>query len=208
MDEAALPSTPPPLPISALDPGGHLAAAAGDCVHCGFCLPACPTYQLWGEEMDSPRGRIHLISQALQGSQLTEAATSHLDRCLGCMACLPACPSGVRYDRLIEAARSWTEEPPPGLAPGPVRGRLADRRRQELEEIQRWPLGRQQRRKSAATRRIGDDDLGFRTGEHRSRPLHRRRERGRPLLSRRRDSCLAGRDVKGRCRVRELCRQS
>jgi glycolate oxidase iron-sulfur subunit len=73
--------------------------------------------------MDSPRGRIHLISQALHGSQLTEAATSHLDRCLGCMACLPACPSGVRYDRLIEAARSWTEEPPPGLAPAAARSR-------------------------------------------------------------------------------------
>ena len=106
-----------------LDPTGELAAVVSDCVHCGFCLPSCPTYQLWGEEMDSPRGRIHLISQALHGSQLTEAAASHLDRCLGCMACLPACPSGVRYDRLIEAARSWTEEPPPGLAPGPPRSR-------------------------------------------------------------------------------------
>jgi glycolate dehydrogenase iron-sulfur subunit len=106
-----------------LDPTGELAAVVSDCVHCGFCLPSCPTYQLWGEEMDSPRGRIHLISQALHGSQLTEAAASHLDRCLGCMACLPACPSGVRYDRLIEAARSWTEEPPPGLTPGPARSR-------------------------------------------------------------------------------------
>jgi glycolate oxidase iron-sulfur subunit len=106
-----------------LDPTGELASVVSDCVHCGFCLPSCPTYQLWGEEMDSPRGRIHLISQALHGSQLTEAATSHLDRCLGCMACLPACPSGVRYDRLIEAARSWTEEPPPGLAPAAARSR-------------------------------------------------------------------------------------
>ncbi|HEY6278131.1 MAG TPA: heterodisulfide reductase-related iron-sulfur binding cluster [Streptosporangiaceae bacterium] len=106
-----------------LDPTGELASVVSDCVHCGFCLPHCPTYQLWGEEMDSPRGRIHLISQALQGAQLTEAANSHLDRCLGCMACLPACPSGVRYDRLIEAARTWTEEPPPGLAPAPARTR-------------------------------------------------------------------------------------
>jgi glycolate dehydrogenase iron-sulfur subunit len=106
-----------------LDPTGELASAVSDCVHCGFCLPSCPTYQLWGEEMDSPRGRIHLISQALHGSQLTEAAASHLDRCLGCMACLPACPSGVRYDRLIEAARSWAEEPPPGLSPAPARSR-------------------------------------------------------------------------------------
>jgi glycolate oxidase iron-sulfur subunit len=110
----------------ALDPGGELRSAASDCVHCGFCLPACPTYQLWGEEMDSPRGRIHLITQALDGSQLTAEASSHFDRCLGCMACVTACPSGVRYDRLIEAARTWTEEPPPGPAPAPARS-LRDR---------------------------------------------------------------------------------
>ncbi len=106
---------------SALDPGGHLRAAAADCVHCGFCLPACPTYQLWGEEMDSPRGRIHLIHQVLNGAALTEAANTHLDRCLGCMACLTACPSGVRYNELIEAARTWTEEPPGGATVGPPR---------------------------------------------------------------------------------------
>ena len=101
-----------------LDPSGELRSVVDDCVHCGFCLPACPTYQLWGEEMDSPRGRIHLISQMLDGAQVSEAAASHLDRCLGCMACVPACPSGVRYDRLIEAARTWTEEPPAGAAEG------------------------------------------------------------------------------------------
>jgi glycolate oxidase iron-sulfur subunit len=112
----------------ALDPGGELRSAASDCVHCGFCLPACPTYQLWGEEMDSPRGRIHLITQALDGSQLTAEASAHFDRCLGCMACVTACPSGVRYDRLIEAARTWTEEPPPGPGPGPAPARsLRDR---------------------------------------------------------------------------------
>jgi glycolate oxidase iron-sulfur subunit len=105
----------------ALDPTGELRSVASDCVHCGFCLPACPTYQLWGEEMDSPRGRIHLMSQVLAGTQLTQAASTHVDRCLGCMACVPACPSGVRYDRLIEAARTWIEEPPPGLSPGPAR---------------------------------------------------------------------------------------
>src|SRR6058998_3755683 len=82
---------------------------------------ACPSYQLWGEEMDSPRGRIHLMTQALAGAQLTEEAFTHVDRCLGCMACVTACPSGVRYDRLIEAARTWTEEPPPGPSPGPAR---------------------------------------------------------------------------------------
>jgi glycolate oxidase iron-sulfur subunit len=87
-----------------------LRAVAKDCVHCGFCLPACPTYQLWGEEMDSPRGRIHLVSQLLDGAELTDAAAGHFDRCLGCMACMTACPSGVQYDQLIEAARVWTED--------------------------------------------------------------------------------------------------
>jgi len=94
-----------------LDDGG-LSQIVGDCVHCGFCLTACPTYQLWGQEMDSPRGRIHLIGQMLDGATASPAAAEHLDRCLGCMACVPACPSGVRYDRLIEAARSWAAEPP------------------------------------------------------------------------------------------------
>ena len=99
-----------------LDPSGELRSLASDCVHCGFCLPSCPTYQLWGEEMDSPRGRIHLITQILDGTAGTAAAAQHLDRCLGCMACVTACPSGVRYDRLIEAARVWAEEPRLGLA--------------------------------------------------------------------------------------------
>jgi glycolate oxidase iron-sulfur subunit len=101
----------------AIDPGGHLAAAAADCVHCGFCLPACPTYQLWGEEMDSPRGRIHLIAQVLDGAPVSEKVTAHLDRCLGCMACVTACPSGVRYNELIEAARAWPEEAGSGAGP-------------------------------------------------------------------------------------------
>ncbi len=106
------------------DPVEELSALAGDCVHCGFCLPACPTYQLWGEEMDSPRGRIHLMTQVLDGAGLNESTAKHLDRCLGCMACVPACPSGVRYDRLIESARSWVEDardrpgPPPGAGEG------------------------------------------------------------------------------------------
>jgi glycolate oxidase iron-sulfur subunit len=99
-----------PVTPSPLDPTGELREIVGDCVHCGFCLPTCPTYQLWGEEMDSPRGRIHLISQLLDGTAGTPAAALHLDRCLGCMACVPACPSGVRYDRLIEAARAWATE--------------------------------------------------------------------------------------------------
>jgi glycolate oxidase iron-sulfur subunit len=87
-----------------------LREVAKDCVHCGFCLPACPTYQLWAEEMDSPRGRIYLVNQILDGASLSAAAAEHFDRCLGCMACMTACPSGVQYDQLIEAARVWTEE--------------------------------------------------------------------------------------------------
>jgi glycolate dehydrogenase iron-sulfur subunit len=109
----------------ALDPGGHLAATAADCVHCGFCLPACPTYQLWGEEMDSPRGRIHLMAQVLDGAPVTEKVTMHLDRCLGCMACVTACPSGVRYNELIEAARGWPEEAGARAGPAPAQAPAA-----------------------------------------------------------------------------------
>jgi glycolate oxidase iron-sulfur subunit len=81
-----------------------------DCVHCGFCLPSCPTYQSWGEEMDSPRGRIHLMKMIADGKQpLTPAAVDHFDRCLGCMACVTACPSGVQYNALIEQTRAMVE---------------------------------------------------------------------------------------------------
>ncbi|MEV0418804.1 (Fe-S)-binding protein [Streptosporangium canum] len=80
-----------------------------DCVHCGFCLPTCPTYILWGEEMDSPRGRIHLMRQHVEGTPLTPEMAGHFDACLGCMACVTACPSGVRYDRLIEQTRAEVE---------------------------------------------------------------------------------------------------
>jgi glycolate oxidase iron-sulfur subunit len=81
-----------------------------DCVHCGFCLPSCPTYQSWGEEMDSPRGRIHLMKVIADGKEpLTPAAVSHFDRCLGCMACVTACPSGVQYGALIEQTRAMVE---------------------------------------------------------------------------------------------------
>jgi glycolate oxidase iron-sulfur subunit len=82
-----------------------------DCVHCGFCLPTCPTYVLWGEEMDSPRGRILLMDLAEQGEVALDATTvRHWDSCLGCMACMTACPSAVRYDRLIEETRAQVEE--------------------------------------------------------------------------------------------------
>jgi len=85
------------------------AALIGDCVHCGFCLPTCPTYVLWGEEMDSPRGRIYLMKQGLEGEPMTDAMVSHWDACLGCMACVTSCPSGVQYDRLIEQTRAQVE---------------------------------------------------------------------------------------------------
>jgi glycolate oxidase iron-sulfur subunit len=78
-----------------------------DCVHCGFCLPTCPTYVLWGEEMDSPRGRIVLMKEGHE--ELSAPLMTHLDRCLGCMACVTACPSGVQYDKLIEDARPQLE---------------------------------------------------------------------------------------------------
>jgi glycolate oxidase iron-sulfur subunit len=87
-----------------IDPG-----LVADCVHCGFCLPTCPTYLLWGEEMDSPRGRIYLMKQRLEGEPLDDAMVRHFDQCLGCMACVTACPSGVQYDKLIEATRVHVE---------------------------------------------------------------------------------------------------
>jgi len=80
-----------------------------ECVHCGFCLPTCPTYVLWGEEMDSPRGRIYLMKQLLEGAPFDATMTGHFDNCLGCMSCVTACPSGVQYDALIEATRAEIE---------------------------------------------------------------------------------------------------
>jgi glycolate dehydrogenase iron-sulfur subunit len=81
-----------------------------DCVHCGFCLPTCPTYVLWGEEMDSPRGRIHLMKVGNEGKvAMTDTYVRHFDQCLGCMACITACPSGVQYNKLIESTRQQIE---------------------------------------------------------------------------------------------------
>src|ERR1700724_625929 len=92
-------------------PAGREAdAILRSCVHCGFCLPACPTYQLLGDELDSPRGRIYLMKQLLEGEPVTERTQLHLDRCLTCRACESACPSGVQYGRLLEIGRALTEE--------------------------------------------------------------------------------------------------
>jgi glycolate oxidase iron-sulfur subunit len=92
---------------------GHKApemALIDDCVHCGFCLPACPTYVLWGEEMDSPRGRIYMMKKSAQGeAPLDQRFGLHMDNCLGCMACMTACPSGVQYNKLIEDTRAQVE---------------------------------------------------------------------------------------------------
>jgi glycolate oxidase iron-sulfur subunit len=109
------------------------------CVHCGFCLPTCPTYVLTGDEAESPRGRIYLMSLAERGeTSIGGAFTEHIDSCLGCLACVPACPSGVQYNLLIEAARPRIEEEAPrsfgerlfrrsvfGLFPYPRRLRVA-----------------------------------------------------------------------------------
>jgi len=84
-------------------------ALIGDCVHCGFCLPTCPTYALWGEEMDSPRGRIQLMQLGHEQSELSTEMVSHFDSCLGCMACVTACPSGVQYDVLLQETRPQVE---------------------------------------------------------------------------------------------------
>jgi len=98
-------------PTSAFqEPDAPPSALIDTCVHCGFCLPTCPTYLLWGEEMDSPRGRIYLMKAGVEGrAALTSSFVQHMDRCLGCVACVTACPSGVQYGPLIEKTRAQVE---------------------------------------------------------------------------------------------------
>jgi len=112
-------SMPPDAPSGAFDahhpPSNDLI---NECVHCGFCLATCPTYALWGEEMDSPRGRIYLMKLGLEGQvRLDPTFVNHMDNCLGCMACLTSCPSGVKYDKLIEATRAQIERNYPRPVP-------------------------------------------------------------------------------------------
>ncbi len=98
------------LPIQDLGPrGSAMGDAISRCVHCGFCLPTCPTYRVLGEEMDSPRGRILLMKEVLEGGLKVEDAQVHMDRCLGCVACMTACPSGVNYGELVTSYRAHAE---------------------------------------------------------------------------------------------------
>ena len=96
--------------VETLGPQGPaMTDAIESCVHCGFCLPACPTYRELGEEMDSPRGRIFLMKAALEGELSVEETFPYIDRCLGCLGCVPACPSGVQYGELVSSYRAFTE---------------------------------------------------------------------------------------------------
>src|SRR5438477_10131418 len=79
------------------------------CVHCGFCTATCPTFQLLGDELDGPRGRIYLIKQMLEGGEVTRNTQRHLDRCLTCLNCETTCPSGVQFGRLVETGRALVE---------------------------------------------------------------------------------------------------
>lgn len=90
--------------------GREAEAILRSCVHCGFCLATCPTYQLTGNELDSPRGRIYLIKQLLEGRQVTQKTQLHLDSCLTCRACESTCPSGVEYARLLDIGRNEVEK--------------------------------------------------------------------------------------------------
>jgi glycolate oxidase iron-sulfur subunit len=104
------------------------------CVHCGFCTATCPTYQLLGDELDGPRGRIYLIKESLEGQPVTEKTRRHLDRCLTCRSCETTCPSGVRYGRLLEIGRGIVD----ARAPRPVHERA-------LRRALRWLLPHPQR---------------------------------------------------------------
>ncbi|MCB0133047.1 MAG: 4Fe-4S dicluster domain-containing protein, partial [Caldilineaceae bacterium] len=99
------------IALETLGPNGESMAQAVDkCVHCGFCLSACPTYKVLGEEMDSPRGRIYLMKEVLEGTLGLDETLPYVDRCLGCMACVTACPSGVEYGHLLTPFRARAEE--------------------------------------------------------------------------------------------------
>ena len=90
------------------------------CVHCGFCTATCPTYQVLGDELDSPRGRIYLIKDMLENERVPDAKTvKHIDRCLSCLACMTTCPSGVHYMHLVDHARAYINATLPASARRP-----------------------------------------------------------------------------------------
>ncbi|HET6263922.1 MAG TPA: glycolate oxidase subunit GlcF [Usitatibacter sp.] len=113
--------------IKATPEGVEADAILRRCVHCGFCLATCPTYTLLGDELDSPRGRIYLMKQMLEGAPVTERTQLHLDRCLTCRACETTCPSGVEYGRLVDIGRNLLETRVP---------------RGATERMRRWILAR------------------------------------------------------------------
>ena len=99
------------IPVESLGSLGEaMGRAVSQCVHCGFCLPACPTYNVLGDEMDSPRGRIILMKSVLEGGLKLEDALLYIDRCLGCLGCVTACPSGVQYGELLSPFRAYAQE--------------------------------------------------------------------------------------------------
>ena len=116
--------------------GREADAILRKCVHCGFCTATCPTYQLLGDELDGPRGRIYLIKGMLEGAEVTASTQLHLDRCLTCRACETTCPSGVQYGRLVDIGRKLAEE----RVPRPLPARLL-RRLLSLVLPRRWLFG-------------------------------------------------------------------
>src|ERR1043165_7569365 len=106
--------------------GREAEAIVRKCVHCGFCTATCPTYQVLGDDLDSPRGRIYLMKRVLEGAEVTQKTRLHLDRCLTCRACETTCPSGVRYGRLVDIGRAVVE---------------ARTTRPPWDRFKRWALG-------------------------------------------------------------------
>lgn len=98
-----------PPALLATSQGQEADSILRSCVHCGFCLATCPTYQVLGNELDSPRGRIYLIKEMLEGNEVTGITQQHLDRCLTCQSCETTCPSGVNYHRLLDIGRAQLE---------------------------------------------------------------------------------------------------
>ena len=109
--------------ISDTSAGREAQEILGRCVHCGFCTATCPTYQLLGNELDGPRGRIYLIKSMLEGTACSKSTLLHLDRCLTCRSCETTCPSGVEYGRLLEIGRQVAEK----AVPRPISRRLGRR---------------------------------------------------------------------------------